>query len=232
MEGSAIAAIYYMAPPHPSNPVHHYPELCSTCAARYRRHQARRSQSTWSEGSTESHSDPYETNVEAQLAAASAEAGEEEEDAPSAPPPPYTRRTTPSNLPTNPPTYRSIIAPPPPPGEQTTSIQVTLRYTENLILEDDGWSKVVCPTARKYKAIVRVHESMDWERFWDCLRRIKPAVTMREGGLKDVRVLRRKSKWERVTGTRMLGVRVGQVNWEVVRWGICSGEMDKVVIHV
>ncbi|KAM0713661.1 hypothetical protein Q7P37_010623 [Cladosporium fusiforme] len=222
MEGSALFHIY-MAAPHPSNPVHHYSELCSTCAARYQRHQVQRRQSTWSEGSTETHSDNDGTNIEAQLAA---------EDASLAPPPPYTRRTSPQSLDSSPPTYRDVMSSTPPPGVQTTSIQVTLRYTENLILEDDGWSKVVCPTARKYKAIIRVYESMEWEKFWDCLRKVKPSFTMREGGLKDVRALRRKSKWERVVGTRMIGARIRQTTWEEVRHGICSGQMDKIVIAV
>lgn len=220
MEGSSL---FIMSAPHPSNPVHHYPELCSTCAARYQRHQTRRS-STWSEGSTDSAPNNEGANIEAQLAA--------EDTLSLAPPPPYTRRITHQRLDANPPSYRDIISSTPPPGAQTTTIQVTLRYTETLILEDDGYSKVVSPTARKYKAIIRIWDSMEWEEFWDCLRRIKPTVTMREGGPKDVRALRRKTKWERVTGTRMLGVRLRQTNWEETRHSICSEEMDKIVIYM
>lgn len=219
MEGSAL---FIMAAPHPSNPVHHYPELCSTCAARYQRHQARRSLSTWSEGSTDILSEIDGANIEAQIAA---------EDSPFAPPPPYTSRTRAQRTGSSPPAYRDVICSTPPPGVETTSIQVTIRYTDNLILEDDGWSKVVCPTARKYKAIVRVYDTMEWERFWKCLRGIKPSVTKGQGGLKDVRALRRKTKWERVTGTRMLGVRLRQTNWEEIRHGICCGEMDKIVVN-
>lgn len=109
---------------------------------------------------------------------------------------------------------------------------MTIRYTENLILEDDGYSKVVCPTARKYKAFIRVYNTMDWDRFWEYLRQVKPTVTTRESGLKDVRALVRKGRWERIFLTRLPGVRLKEGNWDEVCTALCNGDMNKVVVSV
>ena len=73
---------------------------------------------------------------------------------------------------------------------------------------------------------------MEWETFEQRLKRIKPAVTMREGGLKEVKALRPKGKWEKVVGTRLTGVRVSGQSWQSVRQGICAGQMDKLVVYV
>lgn len=220
MEGSSVII---MAPPHPSNPVHHFPELCTTCAARFQRQQVQRSHSSWSASSTDSSSEHEHTNLESRLAA--------EEDSLNAPPPPYTRHPRRQRIETEPPAYIDLL-PQIPVGACIKDIPVTLRYTETLVLEDDGWAKVVCPTARKYKAIVKVYDSMDWETFQQRLKRIKPAVTMREGGLKDVKALRPKGKWEKVVGTRLTGARVNSESWQQVRREVCKGQMDKIVVYV
>ena len=74
---------------------------------------------------------------------------------------------------------------------------------------------------------------MAWDRFWECLRQAKPAVTMREGGLREVRALRRKGKWERLVCSRLAGgVSLKEGNWEEIRTAICEGELEKIVVAV
>ena len=74
---------------------------------------------------------------------------------------------------------------------------------------------------------------MAWDRFWECLRQAKPAVTMREGGLREVRAYRRKGKWERLVCSRLAGgVSLKERNWEEIRTAICEGELEKIVVAV
>lgn len=62
---------------------------------------------------------------------------------------------------------------------------------------------------------------------------MKPSVTMREGGLREVRALKRKGKWERLVCSRLAGgISLREGNWEEVRAAICEGELDKVVAAV
>jgi hypothetical protein len=148
------------------------------------------------------------------------------------PPPPYSRRRRYQRLDTDPPPYASVIITPPP-GQPITRIALTIRYIENLILEDDGYSKIICPTARKFRSQIQVYPSMAWDRFWECLRQAKPAVTMRKEGLREVKGLRRKGKWERLVCSRLAGsVSLKEGNWEEVRTAICEGELDKIVVAV
>lgn len=221
------APVITMSPPHPSNPVPHFASLCSTCTSRSQRHQTRRSPSNWSSESSSTTPESTEANSESQLST------QEQDDPPVyPPPPPYNKRRRDQRITPDPPTYASL-APSIPSGAIAVSIPVTLRYTETIVLEDDGWSKVVCPTARKFKAFVTVYEGMEWEQFRRCLRRIKPDVTggkgKGKGGVKGVRALRSKTKWEKVLGRRS-GVRVGEEGWEGVRTEICEGLVDKIVV--
>lgn len=171
-----------------------------------------------------------ETNLEAQLAlTASTTTGSI---LGLTPPPPYSRRRRYQRLDIDPPTYASVIITPPP-GQPITRIPLTIRYIENLILEDDGYSKIICPTARKFRSQIQVYPSMAWDRFWECLRQAKPAVTMRKEGLREVKGLRRKGKWERLVCSRLAGsVCLKEGNWEEVRTAICEGELDKIVVAV
>ena len=133
-----------------------------------------------------------EPNLEAQLALTTTPTT----DSTLLPPPPYSRRRRYQRLDIDPPSYSSVLITPPP-GQPITKIPLTIRYVETLVLEDDGYFKVVCPTARKFRTNIKVYDSMDWYRFWECLRQLKPSLTLRENGLKEVRGLRRKGKWER-----------------------------------
>lgn len=209
--------------PQPSNPIQHLPELCTVCAARLRRHQARNS-SVSSQDSFTNILSPTDDNIEAQIAA-----NESSYDSP--PPPPYSKRRRYQKLDVDPPTYTNVITSPPP-GVKTTRVPVTVRYTELLVLEDDGYSKVVCPTARKFRTYIRVYDSMSWDRFWECLRQLKPSLTSHENALKEVRGLRRKGKWERVMCTRFGGARLDEESWEETLLELCSGDVDKVVVMV
>lgn len=146
-------------------------------------------------------------------------------------PPPYSKRRRYQRLDVNPPTYTNVITTPPP-GVPTTTIPVTVRYTELIVLEDDGYFKVVCPTVRKFRTNIKIYESMDWDRFWECLRQLKPSLTLRENALKEVRGLRRKGKWERVMCTRFGGVRLDEEIWEEMRGDMCRGNVDKVLVMV
>lgn len=221
--------VIVMSAPHPSNPVQHFPELCTTCTARLQRHQIRNNRQSSVTSTIESRSDSVDSA--SQLQPATYEFTLEAQESPLEAPPAYSRRRRYQRLDVYPPSYSDIVAVPPP-GVSTTTIPVTIRYTENLILEDDGYSKVVCPTARKYKAFIRVYDTMGWDRFWECLRQVKPTVTTRESGLKDVRALERKGKWERIFLTRMPGVRLKEGNWDEVRTALCNGDMNKVVVSV
>lgn len=212
--------IILMSAPHPSNPVQHFPELCTVCAARLRRHQAR-NDSVSSDGSNPSSPSGIDDNVESQIAT--------NESSNDAPPPPYSKRRRYQRLDVDPPTYVKVLTSPPP-GVNTVTIPVTVRYTEILVLEDDGYSKVVCPTARKFRTNIRVYESMDWSRFWECLRQLKPSLTSQENALKEVRGLRRKGKWEKVMCTRFGGARLDEESWEETLKEMCSGDIDKVVV--
>jgi hypothetical protein len=169
-----------------------------------------------------------EPNLEAQLALTTTPTT----DSTLLPPPPYSRRRRYQRLDIDPPSYSSVLITPPP-GQPITKIPLTIRYVETLILEDDGYSKVVCPTARKFRTQIKVYPSMAWDRFWECLRQAKPAVTMREGGLREVRALRRKGKWERLVCSRLAGgVNLKEGNWEEIRTAICEGELEKIVVAI
>lgn len=221
------APVIIMSPPHPSNPVPHFASLCSTCTSRSQRHQTRRNPSTWSSDSSSTTRESTEPNVESQLTS------QEQDDPPVyPPPPPYNKRRRDQHITPDPPAYASL-APSIPSGVPTVTIPITLRYTETLVLEDDGWSKVVCPTARKFKAYVTLYEGMEWEQFQRCLRRIKPDVTGGEGngkgGVKEVRALRSNTKWEKILGRRS-GVKFSEEGWEGVRATIFKGLVDKVVV--
>jgi hypothetical protein len=215
--------VIIMSAPHPSNPVQHFPELCTVCAARLRRHQAR-NDSVTSETTITNRLSRSEDIVEAQIAANKISYN-------SPPPPPYSKRRRYQRLDVDPPTYTNVITSPPP-GVNTTTLPVTVRYTEIIILEDDGYAKVVCPTARKFRSNIKVYDSMDWNRFWECLRQLKPSLTSQENALKEVKGLRRKGKWERVLCTRFGGVRLDEENWEETRKEMCSGDVNKVVVMV
>jgi hypothetical protein len=215
--------IIIMSAPHPSNPVQHFPELCTVCAARMRRHQAR-TNGVNRETSSASILLRIDDNLGAQIAANDSSFS-------SPPPPPYSKRRRYQKLDVDPPTYSTVITSPPL-GVNATTVPVTLRYTEIIVLEDDGYSKVVCPTARKFKSNIKVYDSMDWSRFWECLRQLKPSLASQENALKGVRGLRRKGKWERVMCTRFGGVRLDEVSWEKTRKEICSGDLDKIVVVV
>lgn len=218
-----------MSTPRTSTPVQHISEQCTTCIARSHRHQ-RRSSSRGSDNSSmnDSSLEPTGTNFEAQLALTTTS----DSTTLLAPPPPYSRRRRYQRLDIDPPTYTSVLITPPP-GQPITRIALTIRYVETLILEDDGYSKVICPTARKFRTQIQVYPSMAWDRFWECLRQVKPSVTMREGGLREVRALKRKGKWERLVCSRLAGgISLREGNWEEVRAAICEGELDKVVAAV
>lgn len=74
---------------------------------------------------------------------------------------------------------------------------------------------------------------MAWDRFWECLRQAKPAVTMCKEGLREVRALRRTGKWERLICSSLAGaVNLNEGNWEEVRRAICEGGLDKIVVAV
>ena len=205
----------------------HCPELCTVCAARSRRHQAR-TNSVGSEDSTIMTPPHMNDNIQAQLALTDEPSPDS---ASPPPPPPYSKRRRYERLDVNPPTYNNVIATPPP-GVATTTVPVTIRYTELVVLEDDGYFKVVCPTARKFRTTIKIYDSMDWYRFWECLRQLKPALTKRENALKEVRGMRRKGRWEKVMCTRFGGVRLDEESWEEVRGEMCSGDVDKVVVMV
>lgn len=211
-----------MSAPHPSNPVQHFPELCTTCVARLQRHHPEVIRQSSVASSTDSRSDTIDATSQPQP--------ETYESALEAPPP-YSRRRRYQRLEVDPPAYTDVLALPPP-GVRITTIPVTVRYTETLVLEDDGYSKVVCPTARKFRAHVKIYESMEWNRFWECLRQVKPSVTTRKDGLKDVRAFRRKGKWERMVFTRLTGARLSEANWEEIRTAICEGDIDKITVAV
>jgi hypothetical protein len=212
-----------MSAPNLSNhQLQHCPDLCTVCAARSRRHQAR-TDSISSEDSANNIAMRMADIPELQQLATN----EPSQDSP----PPYSKRRRYQRLDVSPPTYTNVITTPPP-GIATTTIPVTIRYTELIVLEDDGYFKVVCPTARKFRTSVKVYDSMDWFRFWECMRQLKPSLTARENTLKEVRGLRRKGKWERVMCTRFGGVRLEEESWEEMRGEMCSGDVDKVVVFV
>lgn len=73
---------------------------------------------------------------------------------------------------------------------------------------------------------------MDWYRFWECLRQLKPSLTKRENALKEVKGMRRKGRWEKVMFTRFGGVRLDEESWEEMRREMCTGDVDKVVVMV
>jgi hypothetical protein len=210
------------APDLSNHQLQHCPELCTVCAARSRRHQAR-TDSISSEDSANNTAMRMTDIPELQQIATN----EPSQDSP----PPYSKRRRYQRLDVNPPTYTNVITNPPP-GIPTTTIPVTIRYTELIVLEDDGYFKVVCPTARKFRTSVKVYDSMDWYRFSECMRQLKPSLTARENTLKEVRGLRRKGKWERVMCTRFGGVRLEEESWEEMRREMCSGDVDKVVVFV
>jgi hypothetical protein len=213
--------ILLMATPYSSTPIQHLPEHCTVCAARQQRHQARNDSVGSGESSTSNTSD-IDNNQEIQLTA------NDSTDEPQ-PPPPYSKRRRYQRLDVEPPSYLKVITSPPP-GVETVAIPITVRYTEIVILEDDGYSKVICPTARKVKTSMKVYHSMDWHRFWECLRQLKPPITMRENALKEVRGLRRKGKWERVLCARFGGLYLREENWEEMCREICNGDVDKIVV--
>jgi hypothetical protein len=215
--------ILLMATPYPSTPIQHLPEHCTVCAARQQRHQVRNDSVSSGETSTDNTSD-IDNDLEMQFTA------NDSTDA-SQPPPPYSKRRRYQRLDVDPPSYLNAITSPPP-GVETVTIPVTVRYTEILILEDDGYSKVICPTARKFKTSIKVYDSMDWNRLWECLKQLKPSITMREDALKEVRGLRRKGKWERVLCARFGGLHLREENWEEMRREICNGDVDKIVVSV
>jgi hypothetical protein len=209
-----------MATPYPSTPIQHLPKHCTVCAARQQRHQARNDSVSSGHSPTSSTSD-FNDSVEIQLTM-----GESQDDSP---PPPYSKRRRYQRLDVEPPTYLNVITSPPP-GVETVTIPVTVRYTEILILEDDGYSKVICPTARKFKTSIKVYDSMEWDRLWECLRQLKPSITMREDALKEVRGLRRKGKWEQILCARFASLYLREENWEEMRREICNGDIDKIVV--
>lgn len=211
----------FMSTPQRSASIQHSPEACTVCAARERRHQVRSDSFNSEASSTDSLSNSFE-DAESRLATS-----ESQRD----PPPPYSKRRRYEKLNAEPPTYIKVITTPPP-GVETVNLPVTVRYTEILVLEDDGYSKVILPTARKFKAHIKVYDSMDWDRFWECLKQLKPSVTMRVDALKDVRGLKSKCKWERLLFTRFPGARMNEESWEAMREEICNGEIDKVTITV
>ena len=216
------APFAFMSPPtRRSTPIQHSPDMCTVCAARQRRHQARNNSLT-SEASSAEDLSNLDENVESQIATR-----ESQQDAP----PPYSKRRRDQKLGEAPPTYIKVITTPPP-GVQSVTVPVTVRYTEIIVLEDDGYSKVILATARKFKTHVKVYDTMDWDRFWECLKQLKPSITMRVDALKDVRGLKQKCKWERFLFTRFPGTRLNEECWEVMRGEICSGEIDKVTITV
>ena len=224
------ASIIFIAMPHPSTPVQHLSEQCTTCVARSQRHQRRSSSRGSGTSSMDNNSSQelVEPNLEAQLALTTTPTT----DSTLLPPPPYSRRRRYQRLDIDPPSYSSVLITPPP-GQTITKIPLTIRYVETLVLEDDGYSKVVCPTARKFRTHIKVYPSMAWDRMWECLRQAKPAVTMREGGLREVRALRRKGKWERLVCSRLAGgVSLKEGNWEEIRTAICEGELEKIVVAV
>jgi hypothetical protein len=226
------ASIIFVAMPHPSTPVQHQSEQCTTCVARSRRHQRRSSSRGSDNSSIDNNSSPEhaETNLEAQLALASTSTSDS--NLLLTPPPPYSRRRRYQRLDIEPPTYASVLTTPPP-GQPITKIPLTIRYIENLIFEADSYSKVICPTARKFKTQIQVYPSMAWDRLWECLRQAKPAVTMCKEGLREVKALRRKGKWERLVCSRLAGsVSLKEGNWEEVRRAICEGELDKILAAV
>jgi len=228
------ASIIFVAMPHPSTPVHRS-EQCTTCLARSQRHQRRsggHSSGTLTIDNNDTDSSPEiaETNLEAQLALTTT--NESTLLLPPPPPPPYSRRRRYQRLDVDPPTYSSVLITPPP-DQPVTSIRLTIRYIETLVLEDNGYTQIVCPTARKFRTYIRVYPSMAWDRFWECLRQAKPAFTMREGGLRSVKALRRKGKWERLVLSRLAGgVSLSEQNWAEVRTAICDGGLDKIVAAV
>jgi hypothetical protein len=215
--------ILLMATPYSSTPIQHLPEHCTVCAARQQRHEAR-TNSVGSGESTTSNTSDIDNDLEIQLTA-----NDSTDDA--QPPPPYSKRRRYQRLDVEPPSYLNVITSPPP-GVETVTIPVTVRYTKILILEDDGYSKVICPTARKFKTSIKVYEAMNWDRLWECLRQLKPSITMRENALKEVRGLRRKGKWERVLRARFGGPNIREENWEDTRREICNGDVDKIVVAV
>jgi hypothetical protein len=227
------ASIIFVAMPHPSTPVQHQPDQCTTCVARSRRHQ-RISSSRGSENSSiHNNNSPEHTepNLEAQLALATSTPTESTLLL-AQPPPPYSRRRRYQRLDVDPPTYASVLITPPP-GQPITRIPLTIRYIENIIFEADSYSKFICPTAWKFKTQIQVYPSMAWDRFWQCLRQAKPAVTMSKEGLREVKALRRKGKWERLVCSRLTGtVSLKEGNWEEVRRAICEGGLDKIVVAV
>lgn len=222
-------SIIMPAPDLSNHQTQHCPELCTVCAARSRRHQAR-SDSISSEDSVINTDTAPQTdnNIQAQLALADEPS---DDSASPPPPPPYSKRRRYQRLDVNPPTYNNVIITPPP-GVATTTIPVTIRYTELIVLEDDGYFKVVCPTARKFRTHIKVYDSMDWYRFWECLRQLKPSLTGRENALKEVKGMRRKGRWEKVMFTRFGGVRLDEESWEEMRREMCTGDVDKVVVMV
>jgi hypothetical protein len=213
--------ILLMATPYSSTPIQHLPEHCTVCAARQQRHEVRTNSVGSGESSTSNTSD-IDNNPEIRLTTS-----DSTED--SQPPPPYSKRRRYQRLDVEPPSYLNVITSPPP-GVETVTVPVTVRYTEIVILEDDGYSKVICPTARKFKTSIKVYHSMDWDRFCECLRQLKPSITMRENALKEVRGLRRKGKWERILCARLGGLRIREENWEETRRDICSGDIAKIVV--
>lgn len=220
-----------MSMPHRSTPVH-TSEQCRTCVTRSQRHQRRGSSRSSGSSSTDNHSPPEqaEINLEAQVALTTSTTTDST--LLSSPPPPYSRRRRHQRLDIDPPSYSSVLVTPPP-GQPITKIPLTIRYVETLILEDDGYSKVVCPTARKFRTQIQIYPSMEWNRFWECLRQAKPAVTMRDGGLREVRALRRRGKFERLVFSRLAsGVKLREMNWEEIRKAICEGVLDKIVVAV
>jgi hypothetical protein len=214
-------SILLMATPYPFTQVQHLPEHCTVCAARQHRHQARTG-SVGSGNSPATNNSDANNNLEIQLATS-----DSTDD--SQPPPPYSRRRRHQRLDVDPPTYLDVITSPPP-GVEAVTIPVTVRYTEALILEDDGYSKVICPTAGKFETSIKVYDSMDWDIFWECSRQLKPSITMREDALKEVWGLRRKGKWERVLCARFASSCLTGENWKEMRREICNGDIDKIVV--
>jgi len=217
--------------PHPSTPVHRS-EQCTTCVARFQRHQRRGDSHSSANSSIDSNNSNLPQLADASLEAQLAFTTTTDTAHSLAPPPPYCRRRRYQRLDVDPPTYASVLITPPE-GQPITMIPLTVRYIETLVLEDDGYSKIICPTARKFRTAIPIYPSMAWDRFWECLRQAKPAVTMLEGGLREVRALRRKGKWERIVCSRLAGgVSLGEGNWKEVRIAICDGGLDKIVVAI
>jgi hypothetical protein len=210
-----------MSAPYSPNLIEHSSEGCTVCAARRWRHQARNN--SVSSDSSSANSLSVDDNAEEQITTS--------EPSDDLPPPSYSRRRRHQRIDVDPPTYTNAITSPPS-GVNAITIPVTVRHTEIIILEDDGYSKVICPTARKFKTHIKVYESMDWDILWECLKQLKPSITLPENALKEVRGLRRKGKWERVMRARFVSLRLKEENWEVMREEICSGEIDKLVVAV